>query len=286
MLKKRILLKSLITFGILILGVVLFLVVKNSSRNSMVEKEVEKLITETKQVKVKNFSYNDLKDLPKPVQRYFRYSLKDGREYIRFAKIKEVGDFRRPKASNSSKCTAQSYIGTESPTLIFDAVMKQNTFVWFDVRDKYSNSKGDMFVNLFSGFNVLDESDIKELNITTMLRWAGEAVMYPTALLPSKYVKWEHIDEYSAKAIITDGNNMGTYFFYFNNIGEIIRYESNDRYDKIDGKYCKVRSIAHRSAYKEFDGIKVPTKFSVTRILPDGTHEEFWKGDMTSIQFD
>ena len=96
---------------------------------------------------------------------------------------------------------------------------------------------------------------MRELNITPLLRWAGEAVMYPTALLPGEYVRWEPIDEHSAKAIITDGNNTGTYRFYFNDVGEIIRYESDDRYDRIDGKFYKVGSIAYRSHYKEIKGL-------------------------------
>jgi isoquinoline 1-oxidoreductase subunit beta len=49
------------------------------------------------------------------------------------------------------------------------------------------HEKAGMFANVLSGFNILDESDIKELNITTRLRRAGEAVMFPTALLASEY---------------------------------------------------------------------------------------------------
>jgi hypothetical protein len=253
--------------------------------NRMVEREIEELIAEAKQAKVKTFSYEDLEGLPDPVQRYFRYTLKDGQEYIRFVRMKAVGDFRRPATPNWNTLLTQSYVATEPPALIFDVVMKQNAFVWFDARDKYYRSKGDMHVNLFSGFNVLKESDVRELNITSLLRWAGEAVMYPTALLPGEYVRWEPIDEHSAKAIITDGNNTGTYRFYFNDVGEIIRYESDDRYDRIDGEFYKVGSIAYRSHYKEIKGIKVPTKFLIVRILPDGTHEEFWNGEVTDIQF-
>ncbi len=284
MLKKRAILVGVILLGILLSGILLFLMANNASMNRMVEREIEELIAETSQTTVKIFSYEDLEGLPEPVQRYFRYALKDGQEYIRFARIQAVGEFRRPATPNWAAFQTQSYVAAEPPALIFDAVMKQNALVWFDVRDKYAQRKGDMHVNLFSGFNVLRESDVRELNITTLLRWAGEAVMYPTALLPSQYVRWEPLGEYSAKAIITDGDNTGTYRVFFNDVGEIIRYESDDRYDRIDGTYQRVGSIAYRSEYQEINGIKVPTKFLVVRILPDGTHEEFWRGDVTDIQ--
>ena len=142
-----------------------------------------------------------------------------------------------------------------------------------------------MFVNLLSGFNVADENNLKELSETSFLRWIGEAVLFPTALLPSKYVKWKPIDRHSAYLEVTDGNNKGTYKFYFNDTGEIVKYESEDRYDRIDGKYQKTGSVAVRSNYKEFDGIKIPTKFSLTRILPDGNHEKFWEGEVTDISY-
>lgn len=271
--------------GVIVLGIFIFLIVNSSSMNRMVNSEVDELISEAKNAKGRTFSYKDIEGLPDPVQRYFRYALKDGQKYIRFARMKAVGEFRRPGQERWTRATVSEYFTTEPPGLIFDAVMKQNRVLWFDVRDKYHHGKAGMFVNVFSGFNVLDESDVRELNITTLLRWAGEAVMFPTALLPSEYIRWEPIDKNSAKAIITDGNNTGTYRFYFNDVGEIVRYESDDRYDRIEGRFQKVRSIAHRSHYKEIDGIRVPTKFLIVRILPDGTHEEFWKGEVTDIQF-
>ncbi|GAH16372.1 unnamed protein product, partial [marine sediment metagenome] len=208
-----------------------------------------------------------------------------GQEYIRFVNMKAEGKFRRPLQKQWAKTTTHQYFITKPLGMIFDASMKQNPVMWFDVRDKYYRKKGGMFVNLLSGFNVLNESDIKELNNTTFLRCIGEAVMFPTFLLPSKYIKWEPIDKNSAKAIVTDGNNKGIYTFYFNDVGEIVKYESDDRYDRIDGKLQRVGSVAVRSDYKNIDGIKVPTKFLITRILPDGTHEEFWKGEITSIHY-
>ena len=285
MLKKRVISVGVILLGIMISGTLLFLITNSYAMNRMVAREIEELIAETTQATVKTFSYEILEGLPDPVQRYFRYALKDGQEYIRCARMKAVGEFRRPVTPNWAAFQTQSYVTTDHPALIFDAVMRQNAFIWFDVRDKYVHGKGGMHVNLFSGFNVLKESDVRELNITALLRWAGEAVMYPTALLPSEYMRWEPLDEQSARVIITDGNNTGAYRVYFNAVGEIIRYESDDRYDRIDGIYQRVGSIAYRSHYKEINGINVPTKFLIVRILPDGIHEEFWKGDVTDIQF-
>lgn len=283
--KKRFIKIGAVVIGIFIFGILLFLMVNSYSMNRMIENEIEELISEAKNIGVMTYSVKDIEGLPDPVQRYFRYALKDGQEYIRFASMKAVGKFRRPLQKQWTKMATRQYFITKPLGMIFDAVMKQNFVMWFDIRDKYYRKKGGMFVNILSGFNVLNESDVKELNNTTFLRCIGEAVMFPTSLLPSEYIKWEPIDKNSAKAIVTDGNNKGIYKFYFNDLGEIVKYESDDRYDRIDGKFQKVGSVAVRSHYKEIDGIKVPTKFLITRILPDGTHEEFWKGEVTNIHY-
>ncbi len=252
--------------------------------NRMVENEIEELISSAENTGVMTYSLEDIENLPAPVQRYFRYVLKDGQEYIRFVRMKAVGQFRRPRQKEWTQMNTRQYFTAKPPGMIFDAVMKQGP-LWFDIRDKYWRSKGGMFVNMLSGFNVLKEDDIKELNETSFLRWVGEAVMFPTALLPGEYMKWKPIDTNSAEFAVADGNNAGIYKFYFNDTGEIVKYESDSRYDKIDGKFQKVGSFAIRSHYKELNGIKVPTKFLITRILPDGTHEEFWKGQVTDVSY-
>jgi len=284
--------KSYIKIGIIVIGIftlfmVLFVMVNSYKMNRMIESEVDAIISDAKNMKAGIFSYKDTENLPEPVQRYFRYVLKDGQEYIRLVRMKAAGEFRRPLKKQWAKMTVtQQYFTTNPPAFLFDAVIKPNAMLWFDIRDKYHQGEGGMHVNMFSGFNVLNTSGVSELNITSFLRYIGEAVLFPTALLPSEHIRWEPIDENSAKAIVSDKGNRGVYRFYFSDVGEIIRYESNDRYDRIDDKLQKVGSVAYRSHYKEINGIKVPTRFSIVRILPDGTHEEFWKGEITEIKYD
>jgi hypothetical protein len=251
----------------------------------MVAKEISELITETKSVKARKFYYKDLKGLPAPVQKYFRYVLKDGQEYIRFVEMKASGKFRPPLHKKWLNTSITQYISTEKPALIFNGVAKQNVFFWFKIRDKYHHGKGNMIVNLLSGFNVVNLHDVEELNKTSFTRWIGEAVLFPTALLPSQYIKWLAIDDSKAKAIVTDGENSGEYIFHFNKKGEIVKYISNDRYDKFDEGFQKVGSIALRSNYKTINDMKIPTEFAISRVLPDGTKEDFWIGKINHIQF-
>lgn len=277
---------SLAVLTILMLSTATILgVVNYYSMTRMVKTETATLIAEASKNKSRIFSYRDIEGLPLPVQRYFRYALKEGQEYLTFIQVKASGDFKRPLDQTASKFTVDQTISADPPGLVFSATMKPNSFTWFLIRDKYYHAQGGMHVNLFSGFNVLNQVGGNELNTTTLIRWAGEAVMMPTALLPSQYLHWEPIDETSARAIITDGDLRGSVRFFFNDIGEIVRCESDDRYDMIDGRFQKVGSIAYRSHYQEYNGIKIPMKFNILRVLPDGKQEEFWKGEVMDIRF-
>lgn len=278
---------SLAILGIIILGVLVFLIINSISMNSMVDSEIEELITEAKNSEVKIFSYEDLEGLPEPVQRYFRYTLKDGQEYIRFAKMKTSGEFRRPNEEKTADVTADEYFTAERPAFLFDAHFANYPYIgfWVDVRDKYHHGKGDMYVNLFSGYNVLDTRGAKELDQTSFLRFIGQTVMFPTALLPSDYVRWESIDENSARIVVIDGDNSGTASVYFNEAGEITKWVTEGRYEHVNGNYRKIGTIGYRSNYREIDGVKVPMKFVIERVLSDGTREVFWKGEVIDIQF-
>ena len=66
-------------------------------------------------------------------------------------------------------------------------------------KDDYINGKGYFQIKLLSLFTVADTKG-KELDESELIRWLGEAPLFPTALLPSKYLHWEQIDSNSAKA--------------------------------------------------------------------------------------
>jgi hypothetical protein len=263
-----------------------YLLISDYLMNRMVDREVASLISDAKQTQPKIFTYKMLVGLPEPVRRYFRYALKDGQPYIRYATFNARGDFRMPKTEPWAEFDTREYISTEKPGFIFEATMKKQPYVWIDLRDKYADRAGGMYVNAFSGFNVLNIENERKLNHTCFLRWAGEAVLFPTALLPSEHLRWAPRDENSAKAILTDGSNRSEYVFYFDDLGRITRYESSTRYDIIDGKYQRVGSVAHRGDYKEVNGMMIPTRFSIVRVLPGGKREEFWRGTVSDIKYD
>ncbi len=264
-----------------------FLITGAASMNNMIQHEIRDLSSKETAEPAKRFTLPDLDGLPEPVRRYFLHVLPVGRQHIAWVKYKSTGKFKLPFSDKYFRVTASEYLFASKPGLIFDAQFKDCPFLgaWVHIRDKYAMQKATMYGNLFSGLNIINEKNAEELNQDMFLRFIGHLTMIPTALLPNDYLSWKPIDNHSAKLIVTDGSNSGHAIVGFNNAGEIVRWETDGRYDRLDGRYRKVKHIAYRSNYREISGVRVPLDFRVEKILPDGTREIFWHGTIEDVRF-
>ena len=84
-------------------------------------------------------------------------------------------------------------------------------------------------------------------------------------MLPSEKLRWEAIDENSAKAILKDGNITVEGIFYFNQQGEIIQFKAK-RFK--DGMLENWSGLYHD--YREVNGMKVPMRVEVIWNLREG----------------
>ena len=59
--------------------------------------------------KKRHFSFDDLQDLPEPVQRYFKYCMTEGQPLIKYCAIKQQGWFRYLTSSHAAPvCSVHS----------------------------------------------------------------------------------------------------------------------------------------------------------------------------------
>ena len=95
---------------------------------------------------------------------------------------------------------AEQYFTTENPGFIWKARIKVAPFIHIAGRDKYENEKGNMLIKLLSLFTVAN-SEGKEIDQGTMLRYLAEMAWFPTAVI-NDYITWEELDDHNAKATI------------------------------------------------------------------------------------
>jgi hypothetical protein len=99
------------------------------------------------------------------------------------------------------------------------------------VHDAYVLGTGRLQAALVGLFTVADLHGTPAAARGELLRYFAETPWYPTALLPSQGVRWEAIDDTSARGALTDGETTFSLVFRFNPEGIIatIRAEDRDR---------------------------------------------------------
>ncbi|MCG8606327.1 hypothetical protein MJD09_15250, partial [bacterium] len=126
--------------------------------------------------------------------------------------------------------------------------------------DTYFRRQATMSARLFSRLRIAHEHRSAELNLGALMRYLAESVWYPTALLPSKRVTWHEGGRDQAEVILSDGKYRVSGIFFFNHHDEIVKFITEDRYRRVKGGYKKERFVAKFDDYREFHGIKIPTK--------------------------
>jgi len=230
--------KLLLILGIVIVIILLFITINRILFDKKVTKEIDILTKEGIKAQSKTFNFNDLEGLPEPVQRYFKYALRDGQEHIKFVRLKQIGEFKMKENQPWMPIHAEQYFTTEDPAFIWRVKLAMAPFIWIEGRDMYYQGRGNMLIKLLSTITVADAAG-SEMDISSLIRFLAEAPWFPTALLPSDYIEWKEIDSNSARVVIKDKGYIASGIFTFNEKGEIIKFVTNDRYREVDGKYFK-----------------------------------------------
>ena len=68
-----------------------------------------------------------------------------------------------------------------------------------------STARGSMQASMFGLYSIVDQTGRPELNAGALQRFLGEAIWFPTALLPSTAVTWTPRDDRSAIVTLRDG---------------------------------------------------------------------------------
>jgi hypothetical protein len=205
------------------------------------------------------FTHDDLEGLPEPVETYFKYALRNGQEDVQFARLKQAGLHKQQEAGDWNYLEAQQYICAEDPAFIWIARMKVAPIIWIGTMDSYSKGEGNMIIKFLNAVTVLNSTG-KEINISAMIRYFAEAPWFPTALLPSQYVTWEDMGPTRARITFSVHGLEATGIVYFNSRGQMEKFVTNDRYRESGGRYYKEQWTVYYKDYKEFGGMRIPTK--------------------------
>lgn len=252
----------------------------NYSWQSDTDRLRAKLTSGQRTIKPKIYDQKELEGLPAPVQRFFRTVIKDGQAIVSAVKVSQQGLFNLNEMEDKwSPFTATQLVITQRPGFDWDARIQMTPGLNAFVHDTYLLGFGSLHASLLGLFTLAKMHGAPENNQGELLRFFAEATWYPTALLPSQGVRWDAIDDTSARGTLTDGATTVSLVFQFNAQGAIDTIRAEARYrDKLTAMpWC-----GRFWEYSVRNGMLIPLESEVGWEYPEGTRLYF-KGRTTEI---
>ena len=232
------------------------------------------------------YDSRELAGLPPPVQRYFRAVLNEGQPLVAMVTVTHAGTFNMSESGEQwRRFTSIERIVTNRPGFVWDGRITMMPGVAVRVHDAYVGGEGILQATLFGFVTLADMRGTPEVAQGELIRFLAEAAWYPTAHLPSQGVRWEAVDDMSAKVTLRDGQTTSTILCRFNQAGliESVRAEARGRAVK-----CVVVPTPWEGRgwhYDLRDGMRIPLEGEVAWQLPDRL-KPYWRGCVTSVTYE
>lgn len=231
-------------------------------------------------------SFRELAGLPPPVQRHLRTALTEGQPLISAATVHQTGTFNvSPKAERWRPFTAHQRVIMRRPGFHWEARIALLPGLPIRVHDAYIAGEGILHASLFGFLPLVRLRGTPAMAEGELMRFLAEIPWYPTALLPSQGIQWQAMDEFSARAAITDGDISVSLIFRFNAEGLIASVRADAR-PRMAGKTVIPTPWEGRwRAYEPQAGMRVPMEGEAAWLLPEGP-KPYWRGRITRIAYD
>jgi hypothetical protein len=149
-------------------------------------------------------------------------------------------------------------------------------------RDIYQNGRGQMLIRLGRVFTLGDDTG-REMDQSALVTILAEALLVPGyAIQP--YVTWAPIDHRTARATIRHGGVEASGVFHFDEAGDFVRFESDDRYQSSGEDARKVRWSVDILDHQDQNGLRIVDGLRATWHEDPGDFEYF-RGRLAAMRF-
>jgi hypothetical protein len=231
------------------------------------------------------FSPEELAGLPAPAARYLSAVLRDGQPMVRRARLEQEGQFLLKPPDGWAPFTAVQHLDPTGPGFVWDARIRMMPGVAVLVRDGLVDGVGSMRASALGLIPVVTQEGTPAIAQGALYRFLAEAVWCPTALLPSQGVRWEAVDDTTARASLSAGATTVSLEFRFGPDSLVVSVYAPDRARDVHGVGVPTPWQGRWFEWGERDGMRVPLRGEVEWILPDGPHP-YWRGRVTAIAFE
>jgi hypothetical protein len=168
-------------------------------------------------------------------------------------RLQQEGEFRLGANKPWMPFHATEYFTTNPSGLLWNASMEMAPLVEVTGRDRYVEGTGDIEMRIASLYPVARKSG-GHLNSGALLRYLNETMWFPAALvLPT--VTWEPIDDFRARATLTDARQSVSAVFHFDDQDRLVNMTA-DRWN--DSEQAVLPWSTPLTSWGAFDGITIP----------------------------
>jgi hypothetical protein len=256
---------------IIVITLIPFLAYKSSELKRAYNAEVERELNQTEASVKDILTEEDIKDLPEPIQKYIRISNAIGKEKVRNFRVVFDGEFRTDPSRDWGKMKAEQYTDLTDTTRLYYIEMKMFGLTVSGFH-KYSDAKAAMIGKLAGLVKVIDGKG-PEMNEGETVTVFNDMCMLAPGSLIDKRIEWQQLNSKTVKAAFTNKGIKISATLYFNDKGELINFDSNDRYYSPTGKtYEKHRWSTPLKDYKDYNGIRISSGGEAVWTLPEGDY--------------
>jgi hypothetical protein len=224
--------------------------------------------------------------LPAPAQRFFRFTIAAGTRLYTVAEISMQGEFSLGSKAEPNYMPMQAKQILAAP-YGFIWKVKAGDAVWFTGSDGANDGASWSRFWLFGLAPVARAGNNEDHARAAFGRYVAEAVFWtPAALLPGDNVRWEPIDDSTARVVVTHrGLEQAV----------DVSVESDGRPSKVvfqrwsNANPAKVFQLqpfgGYLSDYKDFGGFRLPTRVEAGNFFATDDYFAFFKATVTSVLF-
>jgi hypothetical protein len=248
---------------------------------SKFRKDVNANLSRTSTIQTDLITEADIQPMPQPVQKYLRYVGVLNKRKVKNVRIVFNGEMRE-KCKDWFKFRSVQYNFFDDPTRLF--FMKAKMFgVTVPGNHNYHAATASMDIRLFGLFPVVQVKGTEMNKAETVTVFNDMCIMAPATLI-DKRIQWEAIDSTSAKATFTNGINKIAAILYFNELGQLVNFISDDRYAVSDMDMKQYRFSTPMKDYKLVNDRNVPHYGEAVWHYPEGEFV-YGKFNLVSIEY-
>jgi hypothetical protein len=275
----------MITKIISVIGIFLtiaLLVLLFLQRKANIEVQQIEQTLQTRSSEPKLFTQEMIRDLPEPVQRYFRHAIALDTPLATSVRLTMQGKIRLAPEQSWMPLKAEEILSTKG--FIWKAIAGRG-LMQMRGADYYTQGEGRMRFLLWGLIPVVNAHS-PDIIRSAVGRWAGEYFWLPSALLPDQGVSWQAIDQNTIQASLKADGEPITLTFVIDEQGKLLQSFLHRWGDQTEDKhYTEIPFGGRYQAEATFGGYTIPTQMGAGWGFGTDRYFEFIQTTVEQAQF-